>query len=132
MKNMLKTFIKTLKEYVNYLMKVDFKELFANTVILVCILILAAFVYIPVGIVQDLIRNLLTIFVNLNGIIGLIYTWTFSVIGAIVAILAFIYLFNKRYESIQKSDEDTKENNNKLNNKTSKDKEDLELPKVKK
>ena len=32
MKNMLKTFIKTLKEYVNYLMKVDFKELFANTV----------------------------------------------------------------------------------------------------
>ena len=132
MKNMLKTFIKTLKEYVNYLMKVDFKELFANTVILVCILILAAFVYIPVGIVQDLIRNLLTIFINLNGIIGLIYTWTFSVIGAIVAILAFIYLFNKRYESIQKSDEDTKENNNKLNNKTSKDKEDLELPKVKK
>ena len=132
MKNMLKTFIKTLKEYVNYLMKVDFKELFANTVILVCILILAAFVYIPVGIVQDLIRNLLTIFINLNGIIGLIYTWTFSVIGAIVAILAFIYLFNKRYESIQKSDEDTKENNNKLNNKTSKDKEDLEIPKVKK
>ena len=132
MKNMLKTFIKTLKEYVNYLMKVDFKELFANTVILVCILILAAFVYIPVGIVQDLIRNLLTIFINLNGMIGLIYTWTFSVIGAIVAILAFIYLFNKRYESIQKSDEDTKENNNKLNNKTSKDKEDLELPKVKK
>ena len=127
MKEMLKKFWKTLKDYVNYLMKVDFKELFINTIILICLVILAAFVYIPIGLVQDLIRNLLSIFINMGGIFGLIYTWLFSLIGAIVAILAFIYLFNKRFDSIK--NESNKESSNK---KGSKEKEeDLDLPKVK-
>ena len=127
MKEMLKKFWKTLKDYVNYLMKVDFKELFINTIILICLVILAAFVYIPIGLVQDLIRNLLSIFINMGGIFGLIYTWLFSLIGAIVAILAFIYLFNKRFDSIK--NESNKESSNK---KESKEKEeDLDLPKVK-
>ena len=124
---MLKKFWKTLKDYVNYLMKVDFKELFINTIILICLVILAAFVYIPIGLVQDLIRNLLSIFINMGGIFGLIYTWLFSLIGAIAAILAFIYLFNKRFDSIK--NESNKESSNK---KESKEKEeDLDLPKVK-
>lgn len=127
MKEMLKKFWKTLKDYVNYLMKVDFKELFINTIILICLVILAAFVYIPIGLVQDLIRNLLSIFINMGGIFGLIYTWLFSLIGAIAAILAFIYLFNKRFDSIK--NESNKESSNK---KESKEKEeDLDLPKVK-
>ncbi len=127
MKEMLKKFWKTLKDYVNYLMKVDFKELFINTIILICLVILAAFVYIPIGLVQDLIRNLLSIFINMGGIFGLIYTWLFSLIGAIAAILTFIYLFNKRFDSIK--NESNKESSNK---KESKEKEeDLDLPKVK-
>ena len=127
MKEMLKKFWKKKKDYVNYLMKVDFKELFINTIILICLVILAAFVYIPIGLVQDLIRNLLSIFINMGGIFGLIYTWLFSLIGAIAAILAFIYLFNKRFDSIK--NESNKESSNK---KESKEKEeDLDLPKVK-
>ena len=41
---MLKKFWKRFKDYFSYLMTVDFKELFINLVILVCIILLSSFV----------------------------------------------------------------------------------------
>ena len=127
MKEMIKKFFKTLKDYINYLMKVDFKELFINTVILICIVILSAFVYIPVGMIKDLLHNLLSIFISFNNIFGLIFIWIFNLISAILAILAFMYLFTKRFESIKYNKDQT----SKKENTKDKDKENLDLPKVK-
>lgn len=135
MKKMFKEFLKNLKEYIDYLMKVNFKELFVNTIILVCILILSSFVFVPIGIFQDVIRSFITIFVNFSLIFGLIYNWIFYLISFICFLLAFVYMFNKRFSDIEelKNSIDNK-NVKKLKieqNKNNKEKEEFELPKKK-
>ena len=100
-KELIKDFVKNLKEYVSYLMKVNYKELFVNTVILFCILILASFVYLPVSLIDDLIYSFITMFVSLPVIAGSIYHWIFQLISFILAVLAFMYLFNMRFKDIK-------------------------------
>ena len=127
---MFKKFGKNFKNYFNYLMTVDFKELFVNTVILFCILVLAGFVFVPVGIVQDLIRNMLTM-VNTFSVKGdQIFNFIFLFISTIGFFLAFIYLFNKRFDDIeafkkQASTKSTKKTDN------DEEEEEIDLPKSK-
>lgn len=128
--DLLKEFVPTLKKYINYLMKVDFKGLFVNTIIILCLILLAAFVYVPLGIVQDVLNSLLQLFIPLTGTFGLIYSLLFKIIGALLAIIVFIYLFNKRFEDIEnKEKEEKREVNNKKVSKNEKD--NLDLPKEK-
>ena len=120
-KELCKEFIKNLKEYVSYLMKVDFKELFINTIILVCILALATFVY--------LILSLLTIFIKFSAIVAAIYHWIFKLISFVLAVLAFMYLFNMRFKDVKE-----KGLENKVEIKSKNDdgtKTELDLPKKK-
>ena len=63
---MFKDFGKNFKNYFDYLMTVNFKELFINVVILFCIIVLAAFVFVPVGIIQDLVRSMVTLFYSFS------------------------------------------------------------------
>ena len=100
-KELCKEFFKNLKEYVAYLMKVDFKELFVNTVILICILALATFVYLPVSLVDDLILSLLTIFIQFSATLAAIYHWIFKLISFVLSVLAFMYLFNMRFKDVK-------------------------------
>ena len=131
-----KLFFKRAKAYIDYLMKVDFKELFVNVVILFCMIVLAAFMFIPVGIVQDVIRSFIQVFASMPVTIGLLYNWVFYLLSFALSILAFMYLFNKRFEDLeafktQVKEGNTKEKNDKETKKEKKNDEDFELPKAK-
>ena len=111
-----KLFFKRAKAYIDYLMKVDFKELFVNVVILFCMIVLAAFMFIPVGIVQDVIRSFIQVFVSMPVTIGLLYNWVFYLLSFALSILAFMYLFNKRFEDLEAFKTQVKEGNTKEKN----------------
>lgn len=142
MKNMFKDFFSNIKRYIDYLMKVDFKELFVNTIILICIILLASLVYLPIGIIQDLIRSIIVIYARFTGNSSLLFEWFFNLLSAICAFVAFVYMFNKRFEDI---DALKKQINNKSNKITDNKKkidvkkdqeekkeiEEIELPKTK-
>lgn len=98
MKKNIVDFIFNLKMYFKYIVKVGFKELFIDVLILVAMAVIAAFAYIPVGLVNELLRNLLSAFITFNGVFAEIYIWVFNVISALAAIALFIYLFNNRYD----------------------------------
>ena len=127
LKLLVKTFIKTLKEYVEYLMKVGYKELFVNTVIIFCLFVLASFVFIPVNVVQDLIKDTLQLFAGFNETFDAVFYWVFKVISVVSSVLVFMVLFNKRFDSIKNK------NNGESFKKVSKiNKEDeFDLPKAK-
>ncbi len=129
---MLKNFCKNFKKYFDYLMTVNFKELFINTVILFCIIVLAAFVFIPVGIVQDLVRNMITMITPFTGKGDEIFNFVFLFISTVGFFLAFIYLFNKRFNDLDafKSQVKNEIKAKKINNE-SKDDDDFDLPKAK-
>ena len=127
-KNLFKEFFKCLREYVQYLMKVNFKDLFINTVILVCILVLSSFVYLPVSLVDDLIYSFITIFVELPIIVSSIYHWIFSLISLFLAVLAFMYLFNLRFKDVK---EKSKNEKTVVVQNKEKKVETIELPKAK-
>lgn len=97
----MKKFLKNLKQYVNYIMKVNFKDLLVNVVILGCIVLLSVLVYLPVGLIEDLIRSFIVIWMPFEGVPAILFTWTFSLISFICAVIAFIFLFNKRFEDIE-------------------------------
>ena len=138
MKKTIVDFFKNVKEYAKYLMKVDFKELFANTIILLCMLVIAAFAYIPVGILEDIIRTLIQITVSMSSTVNSVYAWIFKVFGACCSIYVFMWLFNKRYNYVNKDVTDPLKGNIVKNNgfkdqneKGNSEKEEFELPKVK-
>jgi len=105
-RKLIKDFGKNLKDYVQYLMKVDFKELFVNTVILLCIVLLSTFVYMPISIIRDLISDLVKIFFTVPVIVTSIYTWVVSLISFILCLIAFMYLFNMRFADVLRAKEE--------------------------
>lgn len=97
----MKKFLKNLKQYVNYIMKVNFKDLLVNVVILGCIVLLSILIYLPVGLIEDLIRSFIVVWMPFEGTPAVLFTWTFSLISFICAVITFIYLFNKRFDDIE-------------------------------
>lgn len=126
-----KDFIKNGKQYIEYLMKVDFKELFVNVLILLCILVLSMFAYIPVGIVSGIIKNFIAIFPVFTPISILIYDWIFGVLGTAVSVIAFVILFNMRFDDLEYFKKQINEKPKKEEPKPNKE-EEIELPKTKK
>lgn len=131
----MKKFLKNLKQYVDYIMKVNFKDLLINIVILGCIVLLSIFVYLPVGLIEDLIRSFIVVWMPLEGTGAVLFTWTFSLISFICAVIAFIYLFNKRFEDMETFKEQLANDKSKDSNVNTKKKEiveeEIELPKQK-
>lgn len=127
---MFKKFISNVKNYVNYLMTVNFGELFINVLILLCILVLSTFMFVPVGLVQSLIRDFILLFGSMNNLFLSIFDWIFTLISTFLAVLAFVYMFNKRFDDL---DLLKKQINNKQvkEEEPKKDEEILELPKEK-
>lgn len=97
---MFKKFISNVKNYVNYLMTVNFGELFINVLILLCILVLSTFVFVPVGLVQSLIRDFILLFGSMSNLFLSIFDWVFTLISTVLAATAFIYMFNKRFDDL--------------------------------
>lgn len=131
MKNMFKEFLSNFKEYIDYLMKVDFRELFINTLILICLLILSAFFFIPIGIIQDVIRSFIIIFVDFNVITGSLYNWLFYLLSFVVCIYAFVYMFNKRFGDLEELKKQIKNKDVKKAVNTKEKDDELDLPKAK-
>lgn len=127
---MFKKFISNVKNYVNYLMTVNFGELFINVLILLCILVLSTFVFVPVGLVQSLIRDFILLFGSMSNLFLSIFDWVFTLISTVLAATAFIYMFNKRFDDL---DLLKKQINNKQVKEVEpkKEEEKIELPKEK-
>lgn len=128
---MFKEFGKNFKKYFDYLMTVNFKELFVNTVIIFCILVLSAFVFVPVGIIQDVVRSMITLVSPFTGKGDEIFNFIFLFISSVGFFLAFIYLFNKRFNDIEAFKNQVKVKVKKSAGSDDKDDEELELPKSK-
>ncbi len=126
-----KDFIKNGKRYLEYLMKVDFRELFVNILILLCILVLAMFAYIPISVFSGIIKNFIAIFPIFTPVTILLYDWIFGVLGIAVSAIAFILLFNMRFEDIEYFKKQINEKPKKEEPKPSTE-EEIELPKAKK
>ena len=131
---MFKDFGKNFKNYFDYLMIVNFKELFINVVILFCIIVLAAFVFVPVGIIQDLVRSMVTLFYSFSVTGDKLFNIVFLLISTIGFFLAFIYLFNKRFSDIEAFKKQVKDEKRieKNNSDVKENVEELEMPKTKK
>ncbi len=126
----IKKFFPTLKKYINYLMKVGYKELFINTVIIFCLIVLSAFVYVPINLVQDFVKETLQLFFGFGDVFSVVYYYLFKVLSAICAILAFMWLFNKRFETMETKTEGS--DGNKVGKKIIDSKGDsFDLPKTK-
>ena len=126
---MFKKFLKNFKIYIDYLMTVNFKELFVNVAILFCIIVLASFMFIPIDMIQEFIRSLINLFVVLSETtIGLFDTF-FLLVSTVFAVLAFIYLFNKRFDDMEAFKNQVKNKDSKK--KSTKEDDDFELPKAK-
>ena len=130
MKKMFVEFKKNLKQYIDYLMTVNFGELFINVLILICILLLATFLFVPIGMIESIIRDFINLFGTLPNVFYSIYSWVFNVISTIVSAIAFVYMFNKRFEDVEAL---KKQINEKPEVKEVKkeEKDELELPKTK-
>lgn len=129
MKEMFGKFKVNFKKYFDYLMTVNFGDLFVNVLILLCIIVLSTFLFIPVGLVESLIRDFILLFIDLPSIVLSIYAWLFTLISSVLAFLAFVYLFNKRFDDIEAFKKQLKEKpvTKEVNN----NEEELVLPKTK-
>ena len=122
---MFKDFFKNLKNYLSYIMKVGFGELFIQFLTLVIILLISLFVYIPLGLIQDLVVTFFsTIGLTLGETGYLVLNLIFKSVELVVAICCFVYLFNKRYEDFKKAEEEKKNDIKDLDNKEDNEKQD--------
>jgi len=125
MVSLLKNFGKSFKDYIDYIVKVSFGELIFHFFELLILILIALFVYIPLSVLEDVIWSLISLF---NTDFSGVFTVVCNVINALVALFAFIYVFNKRYEDIKNAPKGEKKE--KVKEKDSK-KQDVELPKMK-
>ena len=126
---MFKKFGTNVKKYVDYLMTVNFVDLFINVVVLVCILLLSLFMFVPVGMVSSLLGDFITFFIEGNVIISKVIQWISSLISTVLALFAFVYMFNKRFEDLEKFKEQVENKSQKKEEINAED--ELDLPKAK-
>ena len=125
MKDMFKNFIKNLKEYVDIILKLNFGELFVYSLELILIVLLSLLMYIPVGLIEDLVRTVCLAIIPDVEVVLTIINIVFTLISLGIFVIVFIYLFNGRYNDLKKDIKEKKE-------KSSKKEENIELPSIKK
>ena len=137
---MVKDFFKNGKKYLDYIMGLDFTELMINILEIIGLVILAALVYLPIGLVQDLIYEIVRSAFGASEVVFKWYTVLFRFFTGIVAIIVFMYLFNRRYSKLdeliekdimrnRKAKEKKEHEENDGNNEEKK--EEIDLPKKK-
>ena len=141
---MFKDFMKNGKKYIDYLMGLDFVELFVNVVEIIILILLASLVYLPIGLIQDLLYELLVAVVGVSETFFKWYTILFRFGTGVIAIIVFIYLFNRRYAKLDKliekdpmrdrknkQKEETTEKKEETTKEKSEDNSKIDLPKKK-
>ncbi len=135
---MFKDFLKTGKKYLDYLMGLNFAELMVNILEIVGLAVLAILAYIPLGLFQDLIYEVIRMMLGTSETIFRWYNIIFELVTGLVAVCIFIYLFNKRYSNLEKLIEKDnararRHRNNTVDGDTAKPeiKEEIDLPKKK-
>ena len=128
----LKKFFPICKKYIQYLLKLGFKEFFKNVIEIILLALLSCLVYLPIDMIRILLDKLLFLFTKtdaFNNITDLI----FAIISACTAIYVFVRFFNIRYSNIEEIRKDRKEIMYKKNDdksfeekKKDNDKEDIE------
>lgn len=108
MGNLLKNFLKNLKEYLSYIMKVGFIDLFAQFFTLLIILLLACFLCVPLGLLQDVIVSALRLSGSSANALYNLIDLLFKIVSLVCVLVGFMYLFNKRYDDVQKMKDDLK------------------------
>ena len=98
---MINDFIKNGKKYIDYIMGLDFTELIINIVEILGLVLLAALVYIPIGLVQDLLYEIIRSAFGASEILFKWYSILFRFFTGVIAILVFMYMFNKRYSKLE-------------------------------
>lgn len=126
MKKNIKEFGSNLKKYIDHIMKLGFGELFFHFVELVIVVLIACFVYIPIGLIQDLLFSVLGIVTDVPTTIGLIINLIFSILSAVLAASAFMYMFNRRYEDLKNGKDSEKKS--KANDALEIVKDEFEMP----
>jgi hypothetical protein len=140
MLQMVKDFFKNGKKYLDYIMGLDFTELMINILEIIGLVILAALVYLPIGLVQDLIYEIVRSAFGASEVVFKWYTVLFRFFTGVVAIIVFMYLFNRRYSKLdeliekdimrnRKAKEKKEHKENEGNNEEKK--EEIDLPKKK-
>ena len=104
----LKKFFPICKKYIQYLLKLGFKEFFINAVELILLALLSCLVYLPAEMIQMILDKFIFLFTKSNNYSGIL-DLVFVIISAVVAIYVFIKFFNKRYENIEEIRKDRKE-----------------------
>ena len=99
---MFKELLKTGKKYADYLIGLDFSELLINILEILGMAILAALVYIPLGLFQDLIYEIVRMMLGTSEVVFRWYNIIFQLVTGLVAVAVFLYLFNKRYSNLEK------------------------------
>ena len=140
MKKLYSNFLYNAKMYIKYITKVGFGELFLDVLILLLIAVLASFAYVPVAMIEDILRSIITSFVSFNTVSASLFNALFRIVGACSTITLFVYLFNQRYDfkneevvpikgtyTLKRNDEISIKERDKNDKKD----EDVELPKVK-
>lgn len=137
---MVKDFFKNGKKYLDYIMGLDFTELMINILEIIGLVILAALVYLPIGLVQDLIYEIVRSAFGASEVVFKWYTVLFRFFTGVVAFVVFMYLFNRRYsklnelieKDVMRNRKEKEKKEHKENSESKEDnKEEIDLPKKK-
>ena len=97
---MINDFLKNGKKYIDYIMGLDFTELIIKIIEILGLAILAGLIYIPIGLFQDLLYEFVKLAFGTSEIVFKWYSVLFRFFTGVVAILLFMYMFNKRYSKL--------------------------------
>lgn len=106
MKQIIKNFPGTLKKYIDAIMKMNFGELLVHFFELLILLLIAAFLYVPIGLLKEILFSIFVFFSfqagdTLNNVVDLII----NLFSFVAFFFAFIYMFTKRYEDLRREQE---------------------------
>ncbi len=97
-----KKFGKVLKNYVDCVTKLGFGDLFIRFIELVIIFGISYLVYYPVDLLKELLYKLLLLLFTSSTTFYQIFDLVIAIIRTLLIFFIFMYLFNKRYEDIDK------------------------------
>lgn len=132
-KKMFSDFCKNIKEYIKIIVQLNLKDLFLYTLALILLIVIAGLVYLPIGLIKEIIISFIIIFVHMSDFAFNLFDWLFLLIQSVAFVFVFVYIFNTRYEKISFEDtskDEVKKKEKKEDKNT--DDEEVVLPKVKK
>ena len=130
---MLKDFGHTFKKYFDYIMKVSFGELIFHFFELLIIVIISSLIYVPLTAIEDIVWNFVATFTdNISDTFSKGFHLVFLIITFLLAFIAFMYMFTRRYEDIKNAPlKEKKAKDKEEEKKEQKEVEQVDLPKVK-